>query len=53
MYNAMIYVETVFGMDYLHWSTQTIRRIDFKLKGSYGSAIDVHTNQLHLMSYLC
>lgn len=43
-YNEMIYDQTVLGMDYLDCSNQTLSRIDFKMKDSYGNIIDLNGN---------
>ncbi|MFM7983921.1 MAG: hypothetical protein ACKPKO_31810 [Candidatus Fonsibacter sp.] len=36
IYYEMIYDQTVLGVDYLDCSNQTLSRIDYKMKDSYG-----------------
>ena len=42
----MLYDSTVLGMDYLDCSDQTLSRIDFKVKDSYGNVVNLHGNNL-------
>ena len=47
----MIYDSTVLGMDYLDCSNQTLSRIDFKVKDSYGNIVNLHGNHLSFFYY--
>ncbi len=45
-YTAMIYDQTVLGMDYLDCSNQTLARIDFKIKDHVGNVVNLHQNHI-------
>ena len=41
-YNRMVYGQTVWGMEYLDCSNQTLSRLDFKLTYAYCNVIHLH-----------
>jgi len=43
-YNEMIYDDAVLGIDYIDVSRQTLSRLEFQLKDSFGNIIDLHGN---------
>ena len=40
----MIYDDAVLGIDYIDVSRQTLSRLEFQLKDSFGNIIDLHVN---------
>ena len=40
----MIYDDAVLGIDYIDVSRQTLSRLEFQLKDSFGNIIDSHGN---------
>jgi hypothetical protein len=43
-YGELLFDQTVLGMDYLDCSHQSLSRLDFKLKDSYGNTINLNGN---------
>ena len=43
-YNEMIYDDAVLGIDYIDVSRQTLARLEFQLKDSYGNILNLHGN---------
>ena len=43
-YNELIYDDAVLGIDYLTCSRQSLSRLEFKLKDTYGNFSNLHGN---------
>ena len=52
-YSAMIYNETVLGMDYVDCSGQTPSRIDFKIKDHAGNIVNLHGKPCIVLFNVC
>ena len=52
-YGELLFDQTVLGMDYLDCSHQSLSRLDFKLKDSYGNTINLNGNHWSVSIFFC
>jgi hypothetical protein len=52
-YGELLFDQTVLGMDYLDCSHQSLSRLDFKLKDSYGNTINLNGNHWSFSIVFC